>query len=499
MAAVTDVAVRIWAFTFNMEARDSFETGPPSAEVFKSTVPTDCDVYVVGIQEGNGVDFFTQFEAYAKTMGCVCISTEGGATGKKSKVKGRGDGSMVKQKITSMRVYCKKEIQDNVNVYSHWSLGFGKKEGSKGANGVGMRVFDTTVALVNCHLAAMIGKAGSMGKRQGQYAKVVDVLGNKLGNEFFQLNSQFHHVLWIGDMNYRLLNIEMPDAVKMLREGKQAELFEYDELGKEVAAGRVFGGYVEPEMDFDNFYPSYKKDKQRESEDHSDPEWVEKTYLVDYKQQWYKGGRTKVRCPAWCDRILIHSHRDCAENISVSNYMSTTDNFFTSDHSPVHCVATLQAKQLPDLPVSMYKMRMFDCKVQKADGSPVGQAAKHIKVVAPAPFEVTDRPPIAKKLNFSDISVGKPGSTFFFVGMGLQMASAGCGHHFLAKVNIGSSMKGEFSVGLKLADFAAGKTLECVETIDCDGVPVMSDGKEVQLVFKLELFCPSNASSVEQQ
>jgi hypothetical protein len=147
----------------------------------------------------------------------------------------------------------------------------------------------------------------------------------------------------------------------------------------------------------------------------------------------------------------------------------------------------------------MYKMRMFDCKVQKADGSPVGQAAKHIKVVAPAPFEVTDRPPIAKKLNFSDISVGKPGSTFFFVGMGLQMASAGCGHHFLAKVNIGSSMKGEFSVGLKLADFVAGKTLECVETIDCDGVPVMSDGKEVQLVFKLELFCPSNASSVEQQ
>eukprot|EP01048_Picozoa_sp_COSAG05_P013920 COSAG05_NODE_1530_length_4621_cov_3.869084_2_plen_480_part_00 len=474
--------------------------GPENAGALEKTIPKDCDLYVVGIQEGQGDAFFGAFEAHVAKFGCICLSTEGNAVGKKSKVKGRGDGSMVKQKVTSMRVYCKESIQDDVNVYSHWSQSFGKKEGSKGANGVGLRVFDTTLALVNCHMAASIGKAGALSKRADQYARVVDVLGNKLGNEFFQLNSQFHHVIWMGDMNYRLTGIEMPQAVKLIKEGKSAELFEYDELSSQQAAGNIFGGYVEPEMDFANFDPSYKKDKRRTVEDKSDPDWVEKTYMVDYKQQWYKGGRTKTRCPAWCDRILFHSHRDRAENISMSDYRATTDCFYTSDHSPVSCVATLQVKNLPALPVSMYKLRLFNCKVLKADGQPCEQRAKHIKVVAPAPFEVTDRPPLAKKLEIEQIEPGKQGATFFFVGMGLPLHAAGCFHHFLAKVTIGPQLKGEVVVGLKLSDFVDSKTISFTEPIEYDGVPLTgSDGQPLVLVFDTELFCPANPGSVEPE
>ena len=50
-----------------------------------------------------------------------------------------------------------------------------------------------------------------------------------------------------------------------------------------------------------------QQDKYREADDREDPEWVSKTYNIDFQQQWYKGGRTKIRIPAWCDRVLYHS------------------------------------------------------------------------------------------------------------------------------------------------------------------------------------------------
>ena len=67
---------------------------------------------------------------------------------------------------------------------------------------------------------------------------------------------------------------------------------------------------------------SYKKDVARECEDHTDPDWVSKTYLVDFKQQWRvalrllrrhavhyhaAGGWVGTRVPCFPGRHLIHS------------------------------------------------------------------------------------------------------------------------------------------------------------------------------------------------
>jgi hypothetical protein len=32
---------------------------------------------------------------------------------------------------------------------------------------------------------------------------LVQVLGARLGNSFYNLTEQFHHVVWLGDLNYR--------------------------------------------------------------------------------------------------------------------------------------------------------------------------------------------------------------------------------------------------------------------------------------------------------
>ena len=52
----------------------------------------------------------------------------------------------------------------------------------------------------------------------------MDTLGNKLGNSFFQLNSQFHHIIWMGDMNFRMSGLEIEDASAQLQAGKFEEL-----------------------------------------------------------------------------------------------------------------------------------------------------------------------------------------------------------------------------------------------------------------------------------
>eukprot|EP01046_Picozoa_sp_COSAG06_P102266 COSAG06_NODE_48430_length_332_cov_0.669528_1_plen_74_part_10 len=74
------------------------------------------------------------------------------------------------------------------------------------------------------------------------------MLGNKLGNEFFQLSTQFHHVIWMGDLNYRLAlkKDQLDVAVDMIKGGDCGDLFEqYDELRMEMAKGVCFHGYVE--------------------------------------------------------------------------------------------------------------------------------------------------------------------------------------------------------------------------------------------------------------
>ena len=37
-----------------------------------------------------------------------------------------------------------------------------------------------------------------------------------------------------------------------------------------------------------------------------DPDWVNRVYTTQFKEPFYKGGRTRERVPSWTDRILYH-------------------------------------------------------------------------------------------------------------------------------------------------------------------------------------------------
>jgi hypothetical protein len=95
--------------------------------------------------------------------------------------------------------------------------------------------------------------------RRGQYRELVDRLGAKLGGRGFSLNEEFHHVIWMGDLNFHVVDISAGDALAALRQGRHMELLlHHDELLLEKEAGTCFCDYEEPLMAPD-FFPSYKK------------------------------------------------------------------------------------------------------------------------------------------------------------------------------------------------------------------------------------------------
>jgi hypothetical protein len=400
--------------TFNMECGDPFKDGL-NDEQLHTFVPKDCDVYAVGLQEAGGEiqqvmpsptappgtapegqeSLYNMLEMFLlANRSCKRLrhtdTPSGAGVMEDPAVAGRGDQSMKKPKFTSIALYVRQELLPHVQLQASCACSFGVTEGSKGAVAMVLRCFGTTVAFVNCHLTANKGRTGKSEKQFGknsQYSIVTRQLGRKLGrraarpqrhasssslaspslgsplathrgHNYFELGSIFHHVVWMGDMNYKLdKGIEPTEAIDMIRRGQLAELHaQYDTLTMELSRDAddepraCYYNYREPakvfsheaaasaaaaaapggsgggggsggagsgaaaaaagEMPIGVFYPTYKKKPRREKPNFSDENWVESEYRIMYKEPWYKGGNTKPRVPGWCDRILYYSLRD---------------------------------------------------------------------------------------------------------------------------------------------------------------------------------------------
>lgn len=229
------------------------------------------------------------------------------------------------------------------------------------------------------HTQAGKGKAGASGKRIGQYGTVIEELGSKLGisdtskigtsksaalnqkvlESGFEIHNLFSHVVWMGDMNWKLeKSIKPDDAIGMIRAGELEELDKFDTLTQALkTGGSAFDSYKEPIKAMagpGHFWPTYKKIPYREPvADYSNPQWVDGEYRILYKEPAYKGGKKKPRVPAWCDRILYRSATglqgglaleqiDLGGDIGMSdNYQVVNDVMLCSDHSPVHATFLL--------------------------------------------------------------------------------------------------------------------------------------------------------------
>ena len=145
--------------------------------------------------------------------------------------------------------------------------------------------------------------------------------GGNVGGSNNDILNEFHHVVWFGDLNYRLdygaqgdakspspaLFKEMVDKINSGPEGL-LELWKHDQLSREMAAQRAFLGFSEGPMW--SFEPTFK---------------LKRAAGLAYTAQ---------RSPAWCDRILLRSVPGFA---IAQRGLGAPPSIHTSDHKPLVC------------------------------------------------------------------------------------------------------------------------------------------------------------------
>jgi hypothetical protein len=178
------------------------------------------------------------------------------------------------------------------------------------------------LCFINTHLAAHEG----LEHRQDRNRMAAEVQGGaRVGNLLIDPANQFHHTFWAGDLNYRVEfsdwvgpdgsldktkaphELKMRQVKRLIEHQKWDVLQAADELQREMAAGRVFAGFIDSPCDFP---PTFK---------------VERGYELQYNDK---------RVPSYCDRI-IHCSKAGYERCLHQEAFNAGFNLITSDHKPV--------------------------------------------------------------------------------------------------------------------------------------------------------------------
>lgn len=181
--------------------------------------------------------------------------------------------------------------------------GLGNVVANKGGILAAFRFFESPIAIISSHLNA---HQANIQRRNEDFMNIVTQCN--LNIEPKDLLTEYHHIIWAGDLNYRI-DLPIQNVHALIHNKMYSALYQRDQLRHQIEAGKAFGGFIEGSI---NFQPTYKYDAG--------------TTTYDTK---------KSRIPAYCDRVLVRSFPGL--NPVCTKY-SCNNDILTSDHHPVYAI-----------------------------------------------------------------------------------------------------------------------------------------------------------------
>ncbi|EGD80151.1 hypothetical protein PTSG_10834 [Salpingoeca rosetta] len=208
---------------------------------------------------------------------------------------------------------------------------------NKGGIGVRFSVGNYKIAVISTHLNAHAGEE----RKLLRHNDTREILKGLMSLSDFGCDAlgAFHHVFWIGDLNYRL-NLEQVQSLESVPESHDDrfklvtswiesrewdKINEADELRPDRSAGRVLTGFQEGAM---LFPPTYK---------------VERASELQYRDQ---------RIPAYCDRILWRSMPGLDTAVTQTS-LEPLLTVPTSDHKPLRATFSIRVKHMIERPPTL--------------------------------------------------------------------------------------------------------------------------------------------------